>query len=369
MAAVVGIVGLMAVCGLPSSSSGGGFQAVLDEADAEYRAALALDDPAARRSTLAAVLAQLDEAKQARPADQDLVALRAQVQAALTGLDAVVDLGEMDLLVDLGPLVSGELSTDRLVLGGDSLFVLDRAGGRVLEVSLSEIDPEGGPLVRTLLQEGDLAGVLRAGEPLFIMWSRREGQESLLILDGSRNLFSFTPGGGVAPLVVRGAEEWGTLDGAATFAGNLYILDIDSRQVWRYLPTESGFDSERGGVLLDEVDLGGAQELAVDGDVYLLTGDGGLRRFVDGVEQPFPMAGIDRGLLSPNSLTSDGGMGLLLTDRGNKRLVLFDAEGRFRRQLVSGSFTDLRSAAVDAGSGRLYALVGDSIFAVDLPTP
>ena len=36
--------------------------------------------------------------------------------------------------------------------------------------------------------------------------------------------------------------------------GNLYLLDVKSNQVWRYLPGEGGFDSERTG-LLDQANL------------------------------------------------------------------------------------------------------------------
>ena len=377
LAAAIAFIGVVALCTLPGSrqaDQGDRFQALLGEAGADYRAALSEDDPAARRTLLTAALAELDEAEEVTPDDQQAATLRADVRSQLAALDAVVDLGQLELVADLGPLVSGTLAAERIVVGGSSLFVLDGAGGRVLELPLGGTEPTAATTqVRTVLQEADFAGALRAARPRFIMWSRvgaadaPGGQGRLLILDEDRRLFGYVPGGTVAPLTWRDPGELGSVDAAATFAGNLYILDGASGQVWRYLPTDSGFDSERS--LLVEADLEGTRELAVDGDVYLLTDDGRLRRFVDGLEQPFPMTGIDRALLGPVSLTSDGADGLLVADRGNRRLVVFDAEGRFRRQLVSASLTDLRSAAVDAEAGRLYLLMDDSVFAADLPSP
>jgi len=336
-------------------------------------------DAAQRRGLLSGALARLDEAAAIYPDDGQVQGLRVQVQAALADLDAVVDLGEMRLVADLDLQLAGDLSLQQVVVGGGAAFLLDEAGGRVVELPLSpEANPPsageegGGPTpagARVVFQAGELAGVVKASRPLYILWWQAEGERGrLLVLDDQRHLFSLVPGGEAAPLVLRGAQEWGSLDGAAAFGGNLYILDVASNQVWRYPPTDSGFDSERSG-LLGEADLSGAAALAVEEDLYLLTGKGGIRRFVHGVEEPFALAGIDRSLLSPAFLTADGRGGLLVVDRGNKRLVSLSAGGEFQAQFVSRTFTDLRSATVDAGAGLLYVLVGGSLYATGMPPP
>ncbi len=335
-------------------------------------------DAAQRRALLSEAQARLDEAAAIYPDDGQVQALRIQAQAAVADLDAIVDLGEMRLVANLDLQVAGEMSLQQVVVGGGAAFLLDGAGGRVVELPLSpEANPpsteeEGGPTpagARVVLQQGELAGAVEASRPLYILWWQADGERGrLLVLDDQRHLFSLVPGGDAAPLVLRGAQEWGSLDGAAAFGGNLYILDVVSNQVWRYPATDSGFDSERSG-LLGEVDLSGAAALAVDSDLYLLTEKGSIRRFAHGVEEPFALAGIDRGLLSPASLTANVQSGLLVVDRGNKRLVSLSAGGEFQAQFVSRTFTDLRSAAVDAGAGLLYVLVGDSLYATEMPPP
>jgi hypothetical protein len=376
---VVGLVAWFAVPRSVEENQEQRFASLLAEARTSLHAAPGLADAAQRRALLSDVLARLDEAAAIYPDDGQVQALRIQAQAALADLDALVDLGEMRLVADLDLQVAGELSLQQMVLGGGAAFLLDGAGGRVVELPLSpEANPppateEGGRATpagaRVVFQQGELAGAVEASRPLYILWWQADGERGrLLVLDEQRHLFSLIPGGEAAPMVLRGAQEWGSLDGAATFGGNLYILDVASNQVWRYPPTDSGFDSERSG-LLGEVDLSGAAALAVEGDLYLITGKGGIRRFAHGVEEPFALAGIDRGLLSPASLTADGQGGLLVVDRGNKRLVSLSAGGKFQAQFVSRTFTDLRSAAVDAGAGLLYVLVGDSLYATEMPPP
>jgi hypothetical protein len=376
---VVGLVAWFAVPRSVEENQEQRFTSLLADARASLHAAPGVADAAQRRALLSGASARLDDAAAIHPDDGQVQALRIQVQAALADLDAIVDLGEMRLVANLDLQVAGELSLQQVVVGGGSAFLLDEAGGRVVELPLSPeansppAQEEGGGSTpagaRVVLQQGELAGAVKASRPLYILWWQADGEHGrLLVLDDQRHLFSLIPGGDAAPMVLRGAQEWGSLDGAATFGGNLYILDLASNQVWRYPPTDSGFDSERSG-LLGEVDLSGATALAVEGDVYLIAGKGGIRRFAHGVEEPFALAGIDRGLRSPASLTADGQGGLLVVDRGNKRLVSLSAGGEFQAQFVSRTFTDPRSAAVDAGAGLLYVLVGDSLYATEMPRP
>ncbi len=360
---VVGLVAWFAVPRSVQESREERFASLVTEARAELRGAPDAADVVERRGLITGAIASLEEAASIYPDDGQVHALRTQAQAALAELDAVVDLGEMSLVADLSAQLAGELSMEQLVVGDSRAFLLDASGGRVVELPLQE-----GSSANVVIQEGAFAGALEISSPLDVFWSQNEGETGrLLVLDDQRRLFSVTEDG-VAPLVVRDAQEWGSLDGAATFDGSLYILDAASNQVWRYPPTNVGFDSERTG-LLGEADLSGATALAIDDGLYVLFEPGGIRRFVSGVEQPFAMAGIDRGLLAPASLTGDGEGGLLVVDRGNKRLVSLSPDGRFQAQFVSRSFTDLRAAAVDPTTGLLYVLVGDSLYVTEMPRP
>jgi hypothetical protein len=365
---VVGLVAWFAVPRSVEQNREERFSSLLADARTSLQAAPGVTDAAQRRALLSGVLARLDEATSIVPDDGQAQALRIQAQAALADLDAVVDLGEMRLVADLDLQVAGEMSLQQMVVGGGAAFFLDEAGGRVVELPLEGGSPAPAG-ARVVFQKGELAGAVEASRPLYILWWQAEGESGrLLILDDQRHLFSLVPGGEPAPLVIRGAQEWGSLDGAATSGGNLYILDVASDQVWRYTPTDSGFDSERSG-LLGELDLSGSAALAADTDLYLLTDKGGIRRLAHGFEEPFALAGIDRGLLSPTSLSADGQGGLLVADRGNKRLVSLSTGGEFQAQFVSRTFTDLRAATVDPGAGLLYVLVGDSLYATEMPRP
>ena len=361
----LGIAALLAWCFIPGSMEENReqkFTSLLTDARNSYSDALDLSDPAEKRARLERAEALLVDAAEIHPDNGELDGLRLQVSQALAEMDAVYEVTDLRLLADLRTQVTGDVSLQRLVVGGGAAYLLDRKGGRVIALPLGQPEAKA----EVILSEGDFVGVLRAGRPVQMTWAPDVDGGRLLILDSERNLFSFHPTKGTGLVSLRGADGWKSMDGLASYNGNLYVLDTQGGQVWRYLPTEGGFDSERTG-LLSGADLAGAVGLSVGGDVYLLTDEGGIRRFSGGQEIAFEMEGIDQPIVSPASLVPVDEGGLLVVDRGNKRVVALSLNGRFQRQFVSGRFTDLQAVAVDEVAARLYLLDGDSLYDASLP--
>jgi hypothetical protein len=230
----------------------------------------------------------------------------------------------------------------------------------VLRVPLS-----GGEAPETIFQDGELAGAATVTRPIEIAWS--DQTQSLVMVDEQRQVFGYFPAEDNAlPLTVREPESWSSADAIAASGGNLYVLDVQGNQVWRYLPGQGGFDSERF-ALLDGADLANAIEVSIGPDLYVLDTELGIRRFTGRGETPFPLAGIDRPLMSPASLQVLGSNRLVVADRANKRVVMVSSEGEFMRQIVSPAFTDLRAVAVDEGTSTIYVLNGDVLMKAAFP--
>ena len=322
--------------------------------------AQATGDSAAKRQLLGDARAKLVDAAKIHKDNADVVGLTSDVAAATAVLDAVYEIKDFTTVADLQQQATGSLSLTSAVIGGSSAYFLDAKGKRVLRVALA-----GGQAPESVFREGEPAGFMTASRPMQIAWS--EETKSLTIVDDKRQSFAYFPDSGALPVTVRGSDSLGSIASIAGSGGNLYVLDVKSNQVWRYLPGQSGYDSERTG-LLDGATLTDATELAVGQDVYVLDAKAGIRRFIGKTEAPFPLAGIDTGLVSPASLSVlPGSNRLVVADRGNKRIIVASAEGAFLRQIVSSSFTDLRAVAVDEGKGVLYVLNGDTLLQAAFP--
>jgi hypothetical protein len=364
-ALLVVVIGLLAWWVMPSSIEGTRsekFDSLLSGARADYSASLTVSDLSEKRRLLTKADSELAEAESIRTDDSDLSALKGDVATALAAMNGVQELSDLRLVADLKTQLTGDLVLQRLVVGGGHAYFLDSKKNRVVSVDLSASDGAA----EEILQEGDLVGMVKAARPVQIAWLPDVNGGSLLVVDSERQLFSLNAGADSRPLTLAGSDEWRSMDGVAAAADGLYVLDKEGGQVWHYPPAEEGLVSEPEAVL-EGADLSGATGLAVNGDVYVLSENGRIRRFSAGQEVPFEMEGIDRPLTSPASLLPLADGGLLVVDRGNKRIVLFTADGRFQRQFVSGQLTDPQAIAVDEVAARLYVLDGDSLYVAGLP--
>lgn len=363
--AVIGVVAFLLIPDALRESRDERFSDLVASARDDLNAAETAADPGLRRLRLEDADAGLADAERISPNDAEVAGLRARVLAALAELDAVVELATPELIANVSGQVTGAVSLSGLTLGGSGAYFLDREQGRVIALTLLEVaNPE--PVV--ILQPGGVVGSTTAGTPQDIAWAEELG--ALLILDDARRLISITPGQPPRLLPLRGADAWGSADGIAFAGGFLYVLDRGSNQVWRYRPTETGFDSERE-PLVTMLDLERAVDIAVADALYVVLDDGAVASARFGAEQVFSQAGIDRPLVSPASPAPLPATGrLLVADRSNERIAVFSLDGLFLQQWVSpATLTDLRAVAVDEVNGLLYLVAGDALYRTALPPP
>ncbi len=360
------VVGLLAWWVMPSSMEGTRsqkFDTLFSTARDDYNASLSVSDASEKRRLLNEATSSIADAEGIRAADVGLLSLKSEVAGAVATMNGVQDLADLRLVADLKTQLTGDLALQQLVVGGGQAYLLDGKKNRVVSVKLSA--PEGE--TKEVLHEGDLVGMVTAAKPVQITWLPDVNGGSLLVLDSEHHLFSLRADAEPRPLTLGGDGEWRSLDSLSGGADGLYLLDKQSGQVWHYPAGEDGPASDPK-AMLEGSDLSGATGLAVNGDIYVLGEDGGIRRFSAGQEVAFDMAGLDRPLTSAASLLPLADGGLLVVDRGNKRIVLFSGDGRFQRQFVSSQLTDPQAVAVDEVTARLYVLNGDSLFVAGLPS-
>ena len=339
-------------------------ESAVTTADAHLDAADAAMDPADRRNQVDLALARIAEGRAIEQADPRLTDLDQRAQALLVVLDAVVDVQDLRNVITFEGTITAPFDPAGLAAGGGRLWLLDAEGGRVISV-----DPEALSDPVEVYRAGSLYGDTTAGTPTSVAWDASAAR--LLVLDSNRVLFSLPQdpatgavGGSAEVVPLRGIEELRSVTDLTVYTGNLYVLDPDGGEVWRYLPAGGGFDSERSG-LLGGADLGGALELVVDGDLFVLMPDG-IRHFRLGEELDPLLRGVDRPPESPAGLVEDVLRGwFYVADRTGNRLLLSDRDGLFRAQFRHPDFFDLRGLALSDDGGQVYVLTGSGIHAFD----
>ena len=309
------------------------------------------------RAALAEASTEVERARALDAADPRIAALDGRVVALTASLDRVVDVTALRAVVEFEGLVTAPFAPQALAFGGGRLWLLDGEGGRVLA-----LEPSGGGGPEIVFRAGQTYGGVTAGAPAGIAWDQ-DGRR-LLVLDAERTLFALAAGGVPSTLPLRGADELRSPGAIAAYNGNLYILDVGAREVWRYAPAGDGFDSERSG-LLGGLELPDAHGLAIDGDVFVLSDDA-LRHFRLGEELTPLLTGVDRAPSPAAAVVEDVLRGrFYVADRGGERVLVSDRDGAFVTQFRHPAFFDLRGLAVSEDGSTLYVLTADGVFAFD----
>ena len=360
---------LVAYCALPSflaEDRASQLNDALAAAQTHLTAAQQASDGTQSRSELDAARNEVARARGLQPNDARVADLQTRVDALAQTLNAVVDLGDglKRIVAFDGTMLNGAVTVPfnmvTTVFGDNALWVVESQRGRVLRV-----DPAGKGDPTEVYRTGATYAGTTARDPRAITWDA--GGQRLLLVDATPTLFVIAPGKTPTPVAMRGAKDLKSIAAIATYGSNLYVLDPQGGEVWRYLPGGDGFDSERS-ALLGGVDINDARGFAVDGDLYIF-GASSVRHFRPPRELPPLLQGVDRAINGAAGLAGDAQRQIFYVgDRGGRRIVVTDREGAYRRQYRHPQFADLRGLALSADGSTAYVLTGDGLYAFT-PSP
>lgn len=361
------VAGVLLVPELLEDSERNRFEQRLEEARRGLTSAALSNDPAASRAELDLARAALEEALALRPLDDAALALQQEVAATLLQANAIIQPADLALVLDFSERVAPPLALATVQIGGDTAYLLDESGGRIFALSLAGGEPA------TIYRAGERYPLLfqfrgpEAAAPLAMQWSSDERGVSLTILDANRWLFRYTPAAGMEALELPEAETLGSTDALAVHDGELYLLDVAGGSIWRY-PFLSDGSLGPARAAIRRTELTAAASLVVAEAIFVAGADGRIRRFEDGLEQPFPLLELDRSLLVPASLAVGQLSGLIYAvDRGNNRVLILTPAGELLAQLRDDLLVGVRGVVPDEANGRLYYVTVDALLTSALP--
>lgn len=233
-----------------------------------------------------------------------------------------------------------------------------------------------------LVQTGQPIGDATVGNLVDCVWVGPGGERQtsgLVILEAGGAIVSYDPAWvdeGGEPQLARSFLGPSAVSPRAvgSYGGRFYILDTDANQIWRY--------DSRGDTYPDRPDrylvstpprsLVDAQDMAIDGNIYVLYRDGDVLQFLQGEHQPaFAVRGLPGDVQEAVALAIDpnGSSRLLyVADRGTGRVIVLEPDGTFRAQFrADDAFDALEALAVDEAARRLYVVSEGRLYVASLP--
>ncbi|PIU01561.1 hypothetical protein COT68_02545 [bacterium (Candidatus Torokbacteria) CG09_land_8_20_14_0_10_42_11] len=151
----------------------------------------------------------------------------------------------------------------------------------------------------------------------------------------------------------------------AEYLNKVYALNPSENQIVKYSRSLSGLG--KGALWLASGDIRNGVSLAVDGDVYLLTGAGKILKFRAGKEIDFPSPEFQPALALPLKIfTKVNYKNLYILDSGTKRVIVVEKNtGNILRQFAADQFENLKDLFVSQDEKIIYVLAGKKIFEIE----
>ncbi|MFB0534224.1 MAG: hypothetical protein ACETWR_04500 [Anaerolineae bacterium] len=352
------------------------FAELVEQAEARHALALSASDKPTARKLFHEAQGFLAEAQTLKPEDPVVGGLQGEMQAALDKINNVVKLywiGALQKYDDPGS------NPSRVLVSGIDIYVLDKGTNRVYKYLLNEIgdglqDLDVDPV---LLRKGDQRGDIVVSDLVDMVWMPIGGgrqTSNLLVLESGGSLLEYDPIFGLTVLPVGDKDKWRYPQLMGSYFGNFYLLDSQSNQIFKYLPTaDGGYSNPPETWFQVDVDLAGVVNMAIDGYIYLLYADGRILKFMGGELAPFEQTELDKPLRGPTAIFTspdEETKFLYVADTGNGRIVQFSKEGQFIRQFKAaeaGVFDQLKSLHADEIGSKFYILSGNTLYMANIP--
>jgi len=336
------------------------------------------EDNATARRFLLECLDAVAEGLAFDPEHTGLADLSSRATRRLDELDRVERLYHVWQIAEIPHAPDAPLESARIVLRDKEAYVLDRGSDMLCRFVLNDVgdalqDAAPDPVI---LKPGDeLAGIV-VSDIVDIAWIEAAGvrrQSTFAALERSGSLIEFLPQVGMSLQPVANSDAWLGPVAMGAYYGNLYVLDPLMGRILKYTPVDDAYTTPPVDYLgaYQGVDLTGAVDMAIDGNLYVLHADGTIQKYLAGETQPFGMQGLPDAMESPRAIFVSGpqepdGPGFVyVADTGNERILQFDKQGNYLRQfrasLGQEVLRDLQGLYVDEETGRLFIVSGRTL--------
>lgn len=241
--------------------------------------------------------------------------------------EIIATLSVADRLIDLPRYIATQT--------GESIVSFDRSSNKVEDNILISSQS----FIASQFVKGNQA-VIYNGERLFL-W----------------NFANSTSGSGFSTQVPK-QNDWAGLN---FYTGNnrLYLIDKAKQQVINFTVTDR--EITRPAVSFTSPELSQALDIAVDGNIYILT-PSTILKFQAGKSIPFNFPSLSTGLSGTGRLfTNANTRNIYILDSGNKRIIITDKNGQLVQIITSPQMTNPKDFIVDEANNMILVLNDTSL--------
>lgn len=251
---------------------------------------------------------------------------------------------EPELFIDIS-LLSDGLAGDDLAASAEQLFVLDKRGKRIVQVSIETKKTE---VVAGPEQIDKVDDIAAYSQRVFILnpsgvFEVGEEKKRLVEADWEGEVLSYA------------------------YAGNLYILEKGSSEVWRYPGTGETFGSKQRWLAPGaEPNLASIFSWTVNGSIWFLSETGDVFKYTRGNQESLTISGVVPGLSRPSAIYTNEELEFVyILEKENQRVVVIDKEGKYQAQYLDELIGEARNLMVSEKEGKIILLTETKLYSIE----
>lgn len=174
-------------------------------------------------------------------------------------------------------------------------------------------------------------------------------------------------------LIIKNDNHWKNPAGIEVYLGNIYVLDKTSNQILKFVEVEDGFTKTN--YFTDSTpDLTNAQEMAIDGSIWILFKDGSIQKFTKGKKDTFTLSGFKESFSNPTKIfTNVDAKNLYILDSGGSQvrlgkasIVVFGKDGVYQSQYQGEVLKGAKDFEVKEADKKILILNGGKIWEIEV---
>lgn len=239
---------------------------------------------------------------------------------------------------------SKEAKGNKIYLDGDLASILDKDKGTIYLLSLAKKS-----LDKRSSREARSASLISSYKDDIIFFS-------------NEGIFKMTSDG-KAKKVIEKDKNWREISGTRIYNGNIYLLDKEEGDIYKYLVTDNGY-GEKSSYLKGNAGVAkGANSLAIDSSVYVGFDDH-ILKFTAGDRDEFSTSWPEKNVKLTKIFTSSDVEKVYGWDKSNGVIYVLGKNGTYERQVKSSILAKADDFVVY--NNAAYILVGEKIYKIAL---
>ncbi|MBU4016594.1 hypothetical protein KJ980_04185 [Patescibacteria group bacterium] len=165
--------------------------------------------------------------------------------------------------------------------------------------------------------------------------------------------------------ILTNNNDWSRPVALSSYQGNIYILDKKAG-ILKFVAAQDEFgltDYFKG----TPPDLSKAQDLSIDGSIWILMQDGKILKFTRGESENFTITGLNKPLKNPSKIFTDRNTdSLYILDNGNGRILILDKNGQYQNQYNADILQNAKDFEIIEKDQKALILTEDKIWEIPL---